>query len=261
MAAKPEAPKQESTAVAAPASTAVANWKERMAAIKSTAVENEAPVGGFISLKGGFMQYGDMVIPNNTLECVIVGSRFENAWYKNKYDPDKIVSPHCYAFADKEINLKPHEECEEPQHETCAGCPMNEFESDPDGGRGKWCRTTRRLVLLPTTALVDPATINAFEPVFLRLPVMSVDNFKNYVMKLATTMDLPTLGVVTEIAVRPHPKSLFQVHFKPVRPIESAEIMSALIAKHDKIDSYFKPYIKNSELDKQRNDGPKSSKY
>lgn len=252
---KPEA--APGTAVAAPASTAVVNWKERMAAIKAEAVKAEEPVGGFISLKGGFMQYGERVIPNNVMECVILGYVFENCWYPKPYSPDKIVSPACYAFSKEETGMAPHPESEDPQggeEGLCLGCPNGEWGSSPNGA-GPWCRQSRRLVLLPTNAILTPDTVRAFEPVFMKLPPTSVPNLTNYVLKVDEQLDLPLLGVVSEISVKPHPKYLFQVHYKPVRPIVDQEILSALVTKYERMMSFIKPYPKNESTEEKAKSG------
>lgn len=236
--------------------SAIVAWKEKMAALTTQAVEAEKPTGGFISFKGGRMSYNDQLIPGDKINCVIVDSMIEYNFYKEKYNADKLVSPVCYAYGHKEKDLKPHEDAEEPQHENCVECPNNEWGSDPEGGKGKACKNTRRIALIPADAALTPEGIAGADIVFAKIPVTSVRNFSNFVNQVAT-LGVPPFGVLCEISVVPDNKTLFQVRFKALKQIEGDELLSSLVAKNAVAAAKMaQPYPRNEEAE-----APSNKKY
>jgi hypothetical protein len=238
-----------------PTATAVVPWKERMKALTTQVIAAEKQSSGFLSFKGGALMLGENRFPNDSAEVVIVDYVFENRHFAEKYNPNKPASPVCYAFARNEKDLKPHEKAENPQAESCAGCPLNEWGSDLDGGRGKACSNTRRLQMIAAgDATVD--RVATADVVSAILPVTSVRNFSTFVNQVAQSLGMPPFGVVCELSVKPHPTSLFQVHFKPMRAIEDDALLSLLLAKHEMVAAKDLAYTPNSELQKSQ-----SSKY
>lgn len=235
--------------------TAIVSWKDKMLAVQKQSIEAEKPVGGFISFKGGRMTYNEMQIPGDKIQCVIVDYILENTYFDSKYDPDRPLSPVCYAFGRREKGMAPHEESENPQADSCEGCPQNEWGSAGEGSKGKACKNSRRLAILHADFATSPEKIHEGDLVFAKLPVTSVKNFSAFVNQVAV-LNLPPFGVICEMSVKPDNKTLFQVNFKAIKPIEGDDLLAALVAKNELAASKLsQAYPKNDE------DKPKSGKY
>ncbi len=74
---------------------------------------------------------------------------------------------------------------------SCAGCPLNEWGSDPRGGRGKACKEMVRVYLLQNNELL---------PVVLTLPPTSLGEFASYVSGL-TRKAVSIRGVMTSFGL------------------------------------------------------------
>jgi len=225
---------------AAQPGTAVVTWRDKMAAVTASYAQAEAPKGGFLSFKGGNMSYDDNPIPHNKLEVVVVDYLLENGMFREKYNANKPAAL-CYAFGREEAELKPHADCEEPQHTHCGisgeegCCPNNEWGSDPDGGRGKACKNSRRIAIVTTDCLSGddvPAKIKKANVVMCKIPVTSIKNFSQYVNQCTKVLGEPPFTVLTELSVKPHPTSLFQVHWKVLDQIKGEDALQAMYEKH-----------------------------
>lgn len=226
----------------------VVPWKERLAQLAKQTEDAEKPTGNFLTFKSGMMLFNDTPVPGNKMLAVAIDYLFENAYFPNKYDPSKIVSPICYAFARKEGDLRPYIEAEDPQHESCDGCPRNEWGSDPDGGRGKACKNTRRIALLHQDSLTDEKTILEAAVAICKIPVTSVKNWSTFANQCATVLKVPPLAVIAEVSVVPDPKTQFQVLFKGTGVIKDDVILAALVAKQELVaKNIVVPYPKNKE--------------
>lgn len=221
--------------------------KEKMVAFAAAqaAYENKHSGGGgeSISLRGGIMTYGGGAVPGNALQCVVIAALAESVYYPDKYDPDNVQPPVCYAFGTGD-EMVPHPEATQPQHETCEGCPQNEWGS-AETGRGKACKQVRKLALITADALED---VNTATVAFVRIPVTSVRSWSGYVDQLERTLHLPPMGVVTEMSVKPDAKTQFSVGFKFVEEINDEEALEALMERHGPlIEQMSKPYAAPEE--------------
>lgn len=123
------------------------------------------------------------------LELVILDSVYSNNYYDRPYDPDSGPAvPACFALADTEQDMVPHDSAPVPQADRCAECDQNAFGSDVRG-RGKACRNTRLLLV------VDPALEE--DPVHMRAPPTSLRNYSAYVRGLMRQQKRPPFAVVT----------------------------------------------------------------
>ena len=183
-------------------------WEEELAKDAQKIAAAERPALGAISLRGGIMTYEKQPIPGNKLSVIIVASMMERRWYKDRFDPNKAASPHCFAFHDGTdgVPWMPHAKSALKQSEDCALCPMNSWGSDPGGGKGKACKEVRKLCVMPQTG-------TGKEMALISIPVMSVKNWSNYVNGVASGARRPPWGVVTEISVHPNARSQFTVKF------------------------------------------------
>lgn len=196
------------------------------------AAAKERPAVGRISLKSGVMTYAGQQIAGNKMEAIVLSAVFRNVFYAGRYDPNNIVNPTCFAISVEDGNMVPHENVENPVHPTCDGCPNNEWASDPSGGRGKACKQTRRLVLMPDTAVEKgPKEVKQAELAIMDLPVTSVKNYSGFVNSLAVSAKVPPYAAIAEISVVPDPKTQFKVRFQPMRIIPSIEHLDAVKAR------------------------------
>ena len=212
---------------------AVALYEDQLAAMATENVKAEQSglTATYLSTKGGVLTYRGDPITGNKLACVILAAPIERLYYSDRYDPTKIVGPKCFAIAPVATGMGPAATAEAPQHENCEGCPQNQWGSSPTGGKGKACRETRRLLLIPADSITTAESVAAAEIAALRPPVTSIKNYSNYVQTVAATLKRPPLAVITEIAVVPDPKTQFKVTFSMIKAIDDPAIVQAIIKR------------------------------
>lgn len=213
---------------------------------QATQAQQEEPVeaGVLVSLQGGIMSIGDEEMPGSQMHVVILDHYRENTYFQGRYNPEVKAPPKCYAFgrgADADV-MGPHPSMQaslaweggyfEPQHDTCAGCPMNEW-GTADTGKGKACQNRRRLILLPagystprrgsrdfdTELFTDPVHYKTADEAQLKLPVTSSKEFSKYVSQLGSSCHRPPHGVITRIYVEAHSGDQFHVKFEMVEEV------------------------------------------
>lgn len=128
------------------------------------------------------------------IDVVVGASTFENAYYDKPYDPSNITSPACFAIGESQDDLSPHENSPNPQADSCANCPKNEFGS-ATVGKGKACKNNRRLALY---AFSDNR-VSKDQFVILRLAPTSLKNYAKYSKAITSTFKRPTYSVITTI--------------------------------------------------------------
>lgn len=211
----------------------IALFEDELAKLANESVKAEASGLGatFLSTKGGALTYRGNPITGNKLQCVILSAPIERLYYDARYDPTKLVGPKCFAIAPIATGMGPSDRAEGKQHDTCEGCPKNEWGSSTNGGKGKACRETRRLLLIPADAIGSIDAVKGAEVAALRPPVTSLKNYSTYVQTVATTLKRPPLAVISEIAVVPDPKTQFKVTFSLVKAIDDMDIIKALMER------------------------------
>jgi hypothetical protein len=248
---------------AASKTTALVKWDEELAKQAEVAAGMEANTGGgqFFSLKSGILAWQDAPLPNNQMAVVVLDSILENVYYEGKYDPDTPQGPVCFAFGREEKTLAPHELVIEGGNQMCgasglcSGCEMNEWGSS-DVGRGKACRNTRRLALIPAGTFNQAGKFELFDDEehfastaigFMKLPVTSVKGYASFVKQVAGALRRPPFGIVTKVKVVPDPKSQFKVLFEPIMNLPD-ELMSVIMQRHEEAKSTIDfPYQPNDE--------------
>ncbi len=237
-AAKPKKTTESKTS----SSRALTKWDEELArqAEAAAAVEASTATGSFFSLKGGTLSINDSPVPNNEMAVIILDSILENVYYGSDYDPDAMSPPKCFAFGRDEKTMKPHVipiESGHAQAEQCQGCEWNEYGS-ADRGRGKACRNTRRLAMIPAGTFdergkLEPFEDDSFETAqisFMKLPVTSVRGYAAFVKQIAGALKRPPLGVFTRVSVVDDPDTQFKVVFEPLSTVPD-EIMATIMQR------------------------------
>lgn len=208
-------PAATSKAVKASPGTAMTIWEEEMKAAVVAQGKSETLTGGFksISFKSGCISIDGNQVDDNELNVVILASTHENQFYTGRYNPDEPSSPVCYAFGSDDDTMAPHPDAPEKQHDTCNGCPNNEWGS-AEVGRGKACKNVRRMVVVTEDSVESTEALSDAEARMLKLPVTSVKNYANYVKTvLEEDLQKPTWAVVTQIKAVPDASSQFKVKF------------------------------------------------
>ena len=152
------------------------------------------PSGNRISLtkKQTFKLPSGVEIPA-PLEAIILDFVSLNLYYETGYDPNNITPPVCAAVGTDVATMAPFADAFDKQCDTCAACPMNQWGSDPKGGKGKACSNTRLLALLPTDA-------DESSPIWtVRVSATGLKSFDGYVSSVARSFGAPPIVVVTEI--------------------------------------------------------------
>jgi hypothetical protein len=235
-------------------------WADRLATEAKEVAALERPSVAQISLKGGVMMYQGQKVPGNKLGCIVVSSVFQHRYYSKAYDPNNLANPDCFALSLSGEDMVPHEDSKEKQAANCNDCPHFKWGSDPKGGRGKACRASRRLAVIPAIPKDgDPVEfVKKAEIAILTLPVTSIRNWGNYVNQLANEYRRPPWSVFTSIEVEPDPKKQFSVGFQCTGIAADEGVLGALHGRRDAIDEILMtPYDASGDGEKEEADDSK----
>jgi len=240
------------------AGTDVISVEDQLAAMALAISEAEKPSGSWLSFKGARLSLDGNAIPSNKLAVVVIQSLFENQWYKDPYDVNNIQPPHCFAFAEKEEDLKPHPSVKNPIHPTCKGCPKGEWKSATSGsGRGKACKNVRRMALISYDDVKDGKIENA-HVAMAKIPVTSVKNWSTYASQVSGILKMDPIQVATELSVEPHPKNQIEIGFKLLDKVDKSAWAALLNKRRDTTTLIYAPYDEPTEAAPA---APESKKY
>lgn len=153
--------------------------KAELAVVSKTVTQNE---GTKISTKGKVFTLPDGNSNAGPMTAIILDWRNLRNYYTGIYNPNKPVPPVCFAVGKIVEDLKPSENCQKPQHETCEGCPFDEWGS-ASTGRGKACKNSVRLAVAAAkpnekskimTLDVSPTAIKSFNAMVTQLQGMGM---------------------------------------------------------------------------------------
>lgn len=254
---------------------------KRAAAAQAYVTQTRAPpAGDLLSVKGGLFQMGDDIL-GDQLCVTVLNSVWENTYFVGKYVEGVPQAPVCYAYGRAEEEMAPHvsmakhPEHFQPQAESCAVCPHNEWGS-ANTGKGKACQNRERLAIIPAGQysprpksrdmdldLFDGATKEGQEhfrdadALTLKLPVTSVGNWNEYVRKLAA-LGQPPYGVATRMYIEKDPKVQYRVCFELIEPIAD-EAFDILHKRHEELggETMMTGYSPPNEEEIERKQGVK----
>ena len=248
----------------APKTTSIATYDEQLAAAAAqyASMEASTATGDFFGLKSGVLTWGGNPVKNNEVACIILDSVLENIYYEGTFEADTPQAPMCFAYSRTEEELAPHEtvvKAGQAQANMCSECQYNEWGS-AHTGKGKACRNTRRLALLPAgefdrdgefLPIEDAEQLFGGSVGFMKLPVTSVKNFANYVKQIGATFKRPPFAVFTKISVEPDTKTQFKVVFEALGLLDNDFIPMA-IDKHEEATGTIEfPYQLSSAEDEE----------
>lgn len=211
-------------------------WDEELAKHATKAAALERPAVGRIAFRAGIMTYQNQPIPGNKLGVVIAASAKEHALYQNvldqrPFDPNKPEAPICYALSLDGESMAPHPQSVKKQAPTCAECRWFAWGSDLRGGKGKACKESRRLVVLPSSAVVAPngapavaGSVKKSEAASTSIPSTSIKNWANYTAQLSGEYRRPSWAMLTEMSAHPHARNVFEVKFAPMGLVDDIHL-------------------------------------
>ena len=153
----------------------------------------EPPSGYMISTKGKVFNLPNGSSSDGPLTCVVLDWATANTYFEGIYNPKDVKPPVCFAISAEPAKAAPSDKVPNKQAELCSDCPKNEWGSDPQGGKGKACKNTRRLLIVPIDATEKtPCWVISVSPTGLKY-------FDKYVNTLAD-MGTHPIEVATDIS-------------------------------------------------------------
>lgn len=220
-----------------------AKWQDRFKDVTAGQRQAERASGAFFSIKAATLTFQGNQIPGNKMDVVVLESIHERTYYPEDYGGD-VTSPTCYSFSQDGKDMKPHPEAASPQSKTCEECPHNKWGTGKNE-KGKACREGRRLALMSAADLDNPDKVLSATAGYLRIPVMSVRNYANYLQAVVGGSDLPLFCHVTRVSVVSDPKVQVKVLFERVSGIERDDVMEAVFNRASaEADNIAFPYPK-----------------
>lgn len=129
------------------------------------------------------------------VHAIIVDFISYNRYYTERYDPNNVVPPECFALGIEPASLTSSVNSPDRQAENCSQCWANQFGSN---GKGKACSNTKLLALMAPDADSDtPLMILSVSPTAIRA-------FDGYVASVARAYQKPVRAVITEISFDPN---------------------------------------------------------
>ena len=125
-----------------------------------------------------------------TIEGVIVTHHPVNVFWKEGFEETGGGTPPDCVSADGELGYGDRKPDDEPGAHVCATCPLNEFGSDPSGGKA--CQNRHHLYIMRGDDLI---------PTLVVLPPTSLRPWRAYATKSILTRGRKTYGVVTRIGL------------------------------------------------------------
>jgi hypothetical protein len=223
-------------------------WDEELAkraAIAQETAESQAMGSKKISLRGGAFSIGGDEIDTEELQCIVLDSCAEKNWFKEKYDPDNIVPPDCYAINRNAKLLAPvPEDVKDLQNDICKTCQWNQWNS-ADTGKGKACKDKNRLMLITPD---DLENIDEAEPHMLTVPTTSGKAWNDLVKKI-TVLKKPPLAFIIGIKIKRHPDYQFVLQFRIIGDVDEQYIGDLLAKADGVVGDMMAPYTYAEEDD------------
>lgn len=172
-------------------STALTNIKEKIKQELATQSRTfEQPGAAKISTAGKKFTLPNGQTSQGPLRVIILDHRHMHTYYTGVYNPNSPETPKCFAIGKLVDELAPSEAAEKPQSEGCKECEHNQWGSDPQGGKGKACKNSVRMLVAPAD-LGDKA-----EAMALDASPTSMKSFNSLLSRLDSNGLLPIQTVV-----------------------------------------------------------------
>jgi len=218
-------------------STEVQTWEEVCKAKAAQQAAQRAALSTgpkFLSFRGGILNVDKVPIPDNKLDVVVLTFIAENSYYRGKFDPTATQTPLCYAVYQSLEDMWPSDDVKEKQADNCKECPHYQWGSDPQGGRGKACKTRYRIAVIPGS-IESEQDILGGELRYATLPVTSCKDFDTFASKCEMVLGRPMFGVVSTLSVVPDAKTQYRVGLNPIQSIPG-HLMNAVLRRIDEAE-------------------------
>lgn len=180
----------------------------------------DPPSGFMISTKGKVFTLPDGNASDGPMDVILLDWVTANTYFEGIYNPKDIKPPACFALGREVATLAPSDNSPKKQHNTCKGCPMNEWGSDPQGGKGKACKNTRRLLIAPVKSTEET------QPWVISVSPTGLKHFDKFVNTLGDLGTHP-IEIITEISFEPS-EPFPTLRFKPIGKHDNITLMWAL---------------------------------
>ena len=170
------------------------------------------PSGRKITVKNKQFLLPDGTILGDTIDVIIVAFISANRYYPDQFNPNDMKPPVCFAFGKDISTMAPPEEAPEKQSDSCARCPMNQWESDPKGGKGKACKNTRELAVILGGDAGDPDA----QMYTLGVSPTGIKSFDAVVGLIVRTFNGPPVKAMVSITCNPVTEYVSLVFMDPV---------------------------------------------
>jgi len=210
----------------------VQTWEQAVAAKAAQQNAQKAALSqktAFISFRGGALSVDKLPIPGNQLDVIVLTFCGENTWYKGKFDPTQTQTPACWSVYTETGAMVPNEKALDMQAENCEECPKFKWGSDPQGGRGKACKSRYRVAVIPASVSTI-GEVQGAELRFMTLPVTSGADFDRFMSTCQMVHNRPMFGVVSTLKVAPDVKTQYKVTLEPQRHVPG-ELMMAMLKR------------------------------
>ena len=169
--------------------TRAQNIKERITA--------SGPATKKIKTEGLNLKIGDTT--GRLISLVVIDFIAKRTWYEEDYVTGQDYRPPtCWGLALNPDQMVPHPSVEEiggeKQAESCAECPLNEWESSRRGGKGKDCMERRHMLVLPVGE--EHVDDDFYE---LDIPSASLKSFDTFVDNVNEAWGIPPVGAIIDI--------------------------------------------------------------
>jgi hypothetical protein len=153
----------------------------------------DPPSGYMISVKGKVFTLPDGSASDGPLVCTVLDWVTANTYFEGLYNPKEPAPPACWAIGRNVAEVAASKNATKPQGTLCKDCVKNEWGSDPQGGKGKACKNTRRILVVPHDAT------DKTQPWVISASPTSVKHFDKYVNAMSDLGTHP-IEVVTKIS-------------------------------------------------------------
>jgi hypothetical protein len=157
------------------------------------------PSSNKIQVKGKVFTLPSGISSPNPLRVTILDFVNFNSYYAAAWNPNVRALPECWAIGKVIRDLTPSQKVPRPQNVDCDSCPKGQFGSAPNGGKGKACKNTVRLLVTPADFASEKADVMTID-----ISPTGLGRWNKYVEFLAKGHGLLPVQAITEIAFDPN---------------------------------------------------------
>lgn len=152
-----------------------------------------------------------------SIRVIVVDFLTRHTWYPHPYQKGNPLPPGCFAIGKVLSKMAPDTTSPEKQHDTCAGCPMNEWGSAAVGN-GKACTQRRELAVILEEQAHDLDNAEIF---VISLSPTQIKVFDGFVRQCDRIFNGPPIKAVVNIEAVPVAGArYFGVSFTDLAPNE-----------------------------------------